>query len=625
MPLRHWLLSIMILSSTACTTYQSSNQAEQATGFRSSEGGRYFESSYDDKNRAPASLTPPLAFGDDRKMDPAYVQEQADYHFALGESLSYQGKNQNAIEEFKLVLAYDKNSSLIFRRLAAEYLKLGLVTEALEYAEQSVKIDPKDKDSKLLLGSLFYALKLYPKAILQYEDVLKLDPDNTEAPLYIGATYAEEKMYDKAVKYFESLAKNDEFTTPHLAYYYIGKVRVEQEDKKFLKAAESAFKKALEIKPDHAETVLALGALYNKLGQKEKTLSLYKTYQKDFGPSFKIAEVLSQTYMEEEKFEEALEQLEVLEKNSDDPLNAKVKIALIFIEKKKFTAAVEKLHEIIKLVPDSDKIRFYLAAVYEEMNSKPEAVEHFLKIQPDSQYYPDSVLHATYLLKTLQQTDKAIKVVTDGIKNNDQIPQFYALYASLLDEKNDHKTAVKMLTAASEKFPDNVQIKFYLGTVFDKLGDKEKVVTNMKQVIEMDPNHSQGLNYLAFTYAEMNSHLDEAEKLARRAFELDPKDGYVLDTLGWVLFKKGLYKDSLKTLEAAFQLTPQESIIAEHLGDVYMKNQLVEKAKEMYEKAVTFETDSTKIKLIKEKLTSLDKQQYINGGMPTRIPASTGP
>ena len=87
----------------------------------------------------------------------------------------------------------------------------------------------------------------YDKAVAEYEKVLKMQPSNVEAPLYLGAVWSEQKQYEKAVKSFEALAKNPDYTTPHLAWYYIGRVRMDQKEDRALKAAEKAFRKALDF------------------------------------------------------------------------------------------------------------------------------------------------------------------------------------------------------------------------------------------------------------------------------------------------------------------------------------------------------------------------------------------
>jgi Tfp pilus assembly protein PilF len=549
------------------------------------------------------------------------MRTQADYYFSMGEAYSLDGNSAKAIEAFKMTLVYDQESPTVSMRLAAEYLKQGMISESLAQSEDAVKKAPNSVDAHLLLGGVYSTLKLYTKALDQYQTVMKLDAQNMEAPLYIGALYSEQRQYDKAVSYFESLTKNKNYTSPHLAYYYIGRVRMEQEGAKFQKASEDSLKKALSLKPDFADAVITLGGLYTKQKHEDKALALYRTFQKENTPSPKIAEVLAQIYVEKEQYTLAYEQLEVLENVADEPLNVKMKMALILIEQKKYPEATEKLEQILAEAPESDKIRFYLAAVYEESKQSEKAVTEFKKIPLASPYYTESVVHASYLLKGLGRLDQAVAMIKSGYENKKDQPQIYAMYASLLDEKTDYKGAAGVLEQGLKKFPDNAQLRFYYGTIRDRRGDKTAVVAEMKKVLEVEPNHVQALNYLAFTWAEMGSNLPDAEKMARRALELEPKDGYVLDTLGWILYKQNKFVESVKILEAAHKYQSSVSIIAEHLGDAYYKQAMVEKAKDMYKKAVDLETDRKKVEELRNKITGIEKQELAN----PRLPASFDP
>ena len=590
-----------------------------STGVKDSEKSVYYEASFDDHNRAPASFAPSQMVSpkSGSPMDALYSKTQADYYFSIGESHSLDGDHQKAVDSFKMVLIYDPESVQVPLQLSVEYLKLGLLSQALDQAQKAVEKDPKSTHARLMLGGLLSSLKKYDEAMKQYQEILKLEPQNMEAPLYIGALLAEQKEFDKSVQYFSSLAHNSDNPNPHLAYYYMGRVRTSQGGKKFLKEAEQAFLTALKMKPNHTESVLELGKIYKELGQAHRAQELLVQYQRDHGPNAHVAEVLAPIYLEEEKYEEALAQYEILESASEDSLNIQVKIALILIEQKHFVEAAKKLEAILVEAPDSDKIRFYLAAVYEEMKRPDKAVGHFQAVPPESEFYGEAVIHGSYLLKQSKHINEAESFAKKAFETRKDIPQIYAVYASILDEKKDYKTALKVLNEGVKKFPDQAQLHFYLGTIADRLGDKKTVVENMKLVVKIDPNHVQGLNYLAYTYSEMNEQLDEAETLVKRALALEPKDAFVMDTYGWILYKKGDTSGSIRILEAAYREQPSESVILDHLGDAYMKGQFSDRAKSMYERALQFETDQKKAQDIKTKLSAI---QYNH---KNRLPAST--
>ncbi|MGH7885342.1 MAG: tetratricopeptide repeat protein, partial [Thermodesulfobacteriota bacterium] len=88
------------------------------------------------------------------------------------------------------------------------------------------------------------------------------------------------------------------------------------------------------------------------------------------------------------------------------------------------------------------------------------------------------------------------------------------------------------------------------------------------------------------TYAERGEKLDYAEKLIRRALEIEPGSGYIIDSLGWVYYQKGDIENALKYLTEAVKLEPQDPSIIEHLGDAYHKKGNNPLAKINYNKAL---------------------------------------
>jgi len=588
----------------------------------------YTNSALTNLNPAPDIFGPPEMSPSDMQgfknptIDSVYLRSQSDYHFTLGESLSLEGNTEKAIEEFKLTLIYDPNSVEVRLRLAMEYVRQGILSEAIEQAELGVKMDPKSTEGRLLLGGLYSSLKMYEEALQQYRVILGYEPKHEEARIYIGAILAEQKQYDEAVRVFSGLTTISKKNFSYRAYYYIGRIRVEQGGKKNYRLAEIAFSKALSLKPRDVETVIALAKLYEESGRHKQLLGLLESYQERFGPHPRVAQQLSNIYLEKERYRDAIKQMEYWEGFEPDNLNLKFRLGLLFVEIKEYEPAAEKFESLLALEPDSDRIRFYLGAVYEELKRYDEAISQFQKISMGSSFFVDAITHSVYLSKLQGKIDQSAAILEKAISQRDDVPQFYIFYASLLDEKKANLKAVKMLTGAVKKFPKNPQLLFLLGSMHDRLNNTSEAITSMKKVLEVDPNHIQALNHLAYTYAEHNQNLDEAERLARKALGFQPKDGYILDTLGWVLFKQHRVKESIPMLEAAYRAKSTESIIAEHLGDAYYEYELVSKARKMYLKAVDSETDEKKVKQIRDKIASID-QQIQDRKVKVRLPASS--
>ena len=77
------------------------------------------------------------------------------------------------------------------------------------------------------------------------------------------------------------------------------------------------------------------------------------------------------------------------------------------------------------------------------------------------------------------------------------------------------------------------------------------------------------LNYLGYSWVDQGVKLDEAFKMLRRAVELRPNDGYIVDSLGWAHYKLGQYPEAAQTLERAVSLKPADPVLNDHLGDAY--------------------------------------------------------
>ncbi len=546
------------------------------------------------------------------------ARSQADYNFSIGEAYSLEGNSPKAVEAFKSVLALEPNSTTVRLRLVTELLRSNQFSEALLHATLAVKSDPKNVQARILLGGLYSSMRIFPKAVEQYLAVLQDNPKNQEAPIYLGAVYGEMKEYDKSVQFFESMAKNSDYSAVHLPPYYIGRVRMEQGGEKNFKDSEKNLLKSIQAKPDFAESTISLAALYEKWGRTKEILPVLQKYQKSYGPHTKVAEILAQTYIENQKLDEAYEQLEYLESQTDDSISIKMRMALILIEKKIYPEAAKRLEQVLELAPDSDKVRYYLGAVYEEMNEVDKAVSNFVKVPTASSFYQDAILHAVYLEKKRGDLNAALSLVQKALFEKEENAAFHTLNISLLDESKDFKKAEKAAKVAVDKFPENAQVHFFSGVISDRLGQRDHMIRDMTKVVELDPNHVQALNYLAFSWADAKENLEQAEKMGKRALELEPTDGYIIDTLGWVYFQRGNLREALRYLEIAHKYQPQVPIIAEHLGDVYAKQALTEKALDMYHKAIELESDKERISHLRQKISLIADQQ----GAPFRRPAA---
>ena len=105
--------------------------------------------------------------------------------------------------------------------------------------------------------------------------------------------------------------------------------------------------------------------------------------------------------------------------------------------------------------------------------------------------------------------------------------------------------------------------------------------------------------------------LEEAEKLIKRALDVEPEDGFYIDSLGWVYYQRGQYQKAVDQLERAVNLTSSDPTITEHLGDAYSKVGKYQDARQQYEDALKKAQESDQVRRLKTKLANLgDVEQH---------------
>jgi Tfp pilus assembly protein PilF len=137
------------------------------------------------------------------------------------------------------------------------------------------------------------------------------------------------------------------------------------------------------------------------------------------------------------------------------------------------------------------------------------------------------------------------------------------------------------------------EIYFRLAILYEKQNNRPESIQQIKKVLELDPNNADAQNFLGYSYAEAGENLDEAESLIREALRTKPNSGHIIDSLGWVYYKKGQYDKAVVELERAHRLMPQDSTVAEHLGDAYFQVKRHRDALRLYRRALLLDNANT--------------------------------
>ncbi len=157
--------------------------------------------------------------------------------------------------------------------------------------------------------------------------------------------------------------------------------------------------------------------------------------------------------------------------------------------------------------------------------------------------------------------------------------------AQLLREQRDFAGALSVLTAATERFKDDVDLIYERAMMTERVGKFEEMETLLRRVIELKPDYQHAYNALGFSLAERNLRLPEAKQLIERALKLSPGEPFIVDSLGWVEFRLGNLAEAAKLLRQAHSGRPDAEIAA-HLGEVLWASGAQDEARSVWREAV---------------------------------------
>ena len=237
------------------------------------------------------------------------------------------------------------------------------------------------------------------------------------------------------------------------------------------------------------------------------------------------------------------------------------------------------------------------------------ALEEFLKIDPKSEDFLTALKQIAFIHIKAASIDEGIKTIQKYLPVAQQKEELYILLSMLYEEKMDYAKGIEALEEARKIEPKNVEVLYQIGMLYEKKGESEKALILMEDVLKIDPEYPNALNFIGYSWAEKGIKLNEAETMIKKALSKKPDDAYILDSLGWVYYKKGNYRNALTEILEANQLLPDDPTIAEHVGDVYAAMKEYHKAFAYYEKSIQLEKDGKKKKIIEDKIKTLKEQK----------------
>ncbi|MEN3792661.1 tetratricopeptide repeat protein [Fulvimarina sp. MAC3] len=242
------------------------------------------------------------------------------------------------------------------------------------------------------------------------------------------------------------------------------------------------------------------------------------------------------------------------------------------------------------LAPRNPGILTALAGISETSEQYDRAIAYYREIPESSAYRRTADLQIGLDYWYADRKSEAIDHLRRATETYpDDIQAFNALADVLAADKQYEEvtTALNSAIELAEPIDDRDWNLFYQrGISYERRDMWDKAEADFKKALELSPDQPQVLNYLGYSWVDKNEHLEEGLDMIRRAVELRPNDGYIIDSLGWAYYRLGRYDDAVEELERAILLTPTDPTINDHLGDAYWHVDRKREARFQWERAL---------------------------------------
>ncbi|HET7200419.1 MAG TPA: tetratricopeptide repeat protein [Burkholderiales bacterium] len=490
------------------------------------------------------------------------LTEETLYEFLLAEIAGQRGNVALSAQAY-VDLAKRTRDPRIARRATEIALYARMTNAAIEAATIWHEADPTSTRALQAVAGLLVSAGRYDEAMPHLKKLLA-DSANEPAAGFtqLTRTLAGAKDRQAALKLVQGLAAD----YPGLPEAHIAVARTAVGAGEERIALEEA-RKARQSRPDSEPAVLLEAQLLQKVSA-DQAVAVLASFVKKYPAAREARLAYARILVAQKRFDEARAEFQKLMVGVPDNTDMAFAVALLSLQLKDYDAAERYLKSLISSsYRDKDGVRLYLGQVAEERKNFPEALKWYGEIGEGEQYVQGQIRYAQVLAREGKLDEARARLQQAAANSSQQRVQLILAEAQLLRDANQPKAAFDLVGRALDRLPNNPDLLYDYAMLADKIERVDILEASLRKLIEIRPEHAHAYNALGYSLADRNERLPEARELIEKALKLAPDDSFIIDSMGWVLYRMGNLKDSLGYLRRAFAGRPDPEIAA-HLGEV---------------------------------------------------------
>lgn len=324
---------------------------------------------------------------------------------------------------------------------------------------------------------------------------------------------------------------------------------------------------ASELKPDWEPAVLLEAQLLQRQSTAlalQRLAAFLNRYPKAKDVRMNYARLL----VTEAKYPEARAEFQTLSRDFPDNVDVVFAVGVLSLQLQDYALAEANFKRLLVLpYRDRNTVRLYLGQVAEEQKNYADALRWYEEVASGEQYLQAQIRYAQVLNKQgkLDAARAHLHQIEAG--TSQARAQLLLTEAQMLRDANRAREAFDLIGSALESMPDQPELLYDYAMLAEKLERMDLLELSLKKLISLQPDHAHAYNALGYSLADRNVRLPEAQELIEKALQLSPDDPFIIDSMGWLLYRSGKNKEALEYLRKAYSTRPDPEIAA-HLGEV---------------------------------------------------------
>ncbi|HWA42651.1 MAG TPA: tetratricopeptide repeat protein [Hypericibacter adhaerens] len=350
-------------------------------------------------------------------------------------------------------------------------------------------------------------------------------------------------------------------------------------------AASADYGKLVDAEAGTLRVVQLVGNFYQRQGRKDDAKALYDKFLEN-NTETNVLEPDLATLSAGQK------PAPVVANATDGVAESFFNIASLLAREQIFDTAMVFERIAIDLKPEFPIAQTLLAELLTNQNRTEDAIAVYRAIPAGSSFSWQARIDEARALDELGRTDEALKLLDGMIAERTDRYDAAAAKGNILRSHEQFADAAKAYDTAVSRVPElkrrHWSLLYFRGITEERSRQWPLAEADFKKALELEPEQPYVMNYLAYSWVEQRSHLDEAFAMLKRAVELKPDDGFIVDSLGWAYYQQGQYDKAVEYLERAVELEPVDSTINDHLGDAYWRVGRKTEARYQWQRSLQF-------------------------------------